>query len=153
MGPDYSNYGVVAVLAVGYILPISQSPVLRILIGLDSHGRVAKTSILAVSIILPVGLLLANHFGWSIERAAGLIAIAVFASSGANVLVHGFLVLGWDPRGYFSNVLASAIRLFTALALSGYAIRVYFDESHYSFLLLQWADVRGAFQALLTRSN
>jgi peptidoglycan/xylan/chitin deacetylase (PgdA/CDA1 family)/O-antigen/teichoic acid export membrane protein len=45
MGSDFVNTTIITILAVGYCLPISQSAIIRVLVGLDLHGRAAAISI------------------------------------------------------------------------------------------------------------
>jgi len=47
MGPHYSNGWIPALLAIGFFIPISQAPAMRILVGLNAHGRPGMADFLA----------------------------------------------------------------------------------------------------------
>ncbi|MCX6865803.1 MAG: lipopolysaccharide biosynthesis protein [Verrucomicrobia bacterium] len=47
MGPGYGNDLLMAVLAIGFLIPMAQSPVLHILAGLNAHGRAGAAELIA----------------------------------------------------------------------------------------------------------
>jgi O-antigen/teichoic acid export membrane protein len=56
MGPGYGNDLLMGVLAIGFLIPMAQTPVLDILVGLNAHGRAGAAELIAG--IVSVGLII-----------------------------------------------------------------------------------------------
>lgn len=90
MGPRYPNNEVMLILAVGFVLPVSQSVVLRVLIGINEHGRIAIISLGVVLACLAVGATIIHFFvGWSLEAVALLTAVPFTIANGVLVPIYG----------------------------------------------------------------
>ncbi len=122
MGPDYANWLVCAVLSAGALLSTSQHALLRIMIGLDGHGIIAKKAIFRAAAVLGVGITSLYVFGWTLPRAAMLIATTSTLSLGLTVIIEGvrYMNLGAD---YLPRVLWPAVRLLTAIGGALAALR------------------------------
>lgn len=70
MGHDYADIHVIAILAFGSLLSISQAPTLRVLMGMNLHGKVAIITFVISVLMLVVGILLMNSYGWTLIGAA-----------------------------------------------------------------------------------
>lgn len=82
MGQRYESGKVLAILAIGCFLPISQQSVLSILTGLNLHGRVGLVSSAATIGTFAVGALLLTAFEWTLERTAFLIGLSFTMGTG-----------------------------------------------------------------------
>lgn len=85
MGEKYVHGIVLAILAIGYFLPVSQNSVMRILMGLNLHGRIALINLSVTLAVFVAGLLIISSIGWSIELVAIHIAISLTAGNGLIV--------------------------------------------------------------------
>ena len=85
MGADYANPLLILVLAIGYVIPMSQRPVLHILIGLNQHGKLMVNGVLTSIIILVAVLSYVTYTGWSLIGAA--VAAVLPLSFGYSLLV------------------------------------------------------------------
>ena len=85
MGDGYSHGELIAILAVGYFLPISQSPAMRILVGLNAHGRAAVWSLAVAMLVYLCGVYYVEVVGWTLINAALLVSVSLTASQGIAV--------------------------------------------------------------------
>ena len=86
MGPDYINKTLVWLFALSTVMTMSQSSLLRTIIGLDRHAQAAKIS-LAVTLLLVATFLTAGYV-WQIQSVEYFgAAIAV-----SNVVVYGIYI-------------------------------------------------------------
>ncbi len=127
MGPSYANWQISAILAGAAILPLSQAAMMRILIGMDMHGRVAKNAALATISLLVIGLLITQFTGWSLPIAAALSAIPAGTSVGLTVLYFAFKKLDLTSTEYFKNVLQDGLVLLIVSCACMFAFRYYTD--------------------------
>ena len=77
MGPRYAVGGVIAVLALSYVLQLAQRPAVSILIGLNLHGPLAVASLVTAVLGGGLGVLNAWVLHWGLIGAALAIAIPV----------------------------------------------------------------------------
>jgi O-antigen/teichoic acid export membrane protein len=70
MGHDYADMYVIAVLAFGSLLSIAQAPTLRVIMGMNLHGKVAIITFVISIVMLVVGILFMNSHGWTLIGAA-----------------------------------------------------------------------------------
>lgn len=71
MGPRYANSVIPIVLAVGFLIPISQRSAIRILVGLNAHGRAGLADFIAALCSVGLTYVGLEFFRW------GLIGVAV----------------------------------------------------------------------------
>lgn len=81
MGSRYVNHELLILLAIGHMIPASQSPVIRVMMGLNLHGRLSVVNMVVQLGSLGLGLLAIHAAGWSLTRAALLTVIPVLISS------------------------------------------------------------------------
>ena len=77
MGPRYEAGRIMAILSVGYFLPISQQTVMTILIGLNAHGRVAALKLALSIVTMGIGVMILGVSGWSLTGASVVMAISM----------------------------------------------------------------------------
>ncbi|QUM85346.1 lipopolysaccharide biosynthesis protein [Moritella sp. 28] len=85
MGSEYALSPLVMILAVGQLLPIGQDSSIRILMGMNQHGRISIFAFIAIFIIFAIGLLFSGVDNWELTTAALLFVVPM------NI-VYGFIV-------------------------------------------------------------
>ena len=85
MGSDYALSNLIMILAMGGILPMSQDTSLRILIGMNRHGRIAICAFISIFFLFGFGLLFSGLNSLELTTAALLYIVPM------NI-VYGFLV-------------------------------------------------------------
>lgn len=123
MGPGYADWQITSVLAAGFMLKVAQGPLLRILVGLNLHGAVAKAGSFFVLLTLGLGLLAMRHIGWSVQNAAMFVAIALGLVPGLVTSVYGVRYLNIGVVEYWNKVLRKNVLLMLLLAAALYACR------------------------------
>lgn len=88
MGDNYAHWNVIAFLALGYFLPISQDPVIRTLMGINAHGKVAFQSLFAGIVSFSILAVIGFQIGWSLDVAAAVVAISLSITSGIVIPVY-----------------------------------------------------------------
>ncbi len=116
MGADYAEWGLIAILAMGYFLPISQSPVMKILVGLNAHGRAAFWVLGVTAVTYIPAALYIESVGWSLTAAAWLVSIPMTASLGIAVPLYACFRLNisigrFVREVFFAPVLCCAVYL------------------------------------------
>ncbi|MFT6925939.1 MAG: O-antigen/teichoic acid export membrane protein [Psychromonas sp.] len=107
MGSDYALWGLMMVLALGQLLPMGQDTSIRILMGMNQHGRISIWAFILTFVIFAIGLLFSGFKDWELTTAALLFVIPM------NI-VYGFIVPIYTCRelklSWFSYVRSSFIR-------------------------------------------
>ncbi|MCP4941238.1 MAG: hypothetical protein GY924_04565, partial [Planctomycetaceae bacterium] len=129
MGPGYADWAVIATLAVGSMLPLSQSAAINTLIGMDEHGKIAKWSIVVSTVSVAVGFVIISFTGWSLVGAALLNVGPMFVGIGAVALVVGCRVLDISAPEYFKRVLRDPIILMVSSGAILYLVRLVGPQS------------------------
>lgn len=124
MGPEYVYWGTTAILSVGFFLTISQQPLTRIMVGLNEHGKIAKTSIIVSTVAFGVGLVWISLTQWTLWAAAALIAAPIGIGMGLAVLFHGIRHLSIGVLTYFGVVLKRPLTLLVILLAVLLSVRV-----------------------------
>lgn len=129
MGSDYINWPVIAILAAGSVMPISQSATLNILAGMDEHGRVAKINLVVAFTVAVAGLLVISNIGWSLAAAAFLMILPSSTSLGFVALVIGCRELKISPSQYLREVLRDPLVILAISGLGLLIVRFYGPQS------------------------
>lgn len=69
MGPDYANSLIPAVLAIGYLAALAQTPIMMILVGLNAHGRAGIANFVAALCSAGLVFLALGPFGLGLAGA------------------------------------------------------------------------------------
>lgn len=122
MGPGYIEGLVLAIVALGYFLPMSQSSVMRVLIGMNLHGKVGLLSVGVTLICLCAGYVVIDRTEWSLPKAAILISLPLMIANGVLVPILACRRVGVRLVNYFTHAflppLALGIAFGFCLALS-----------------------------------
>ncbi|MFT7304756.1 MAG: peptidoglycan/xylan/chitin deacetylase (PgdA/CDA1 family)/O-antigen [Candidatus Azotimanducaceae bacterium] len=134
MGADYVNTTLIAILGLGYLLPMSQSPMVNVLIGIDQHGRAALISTVAtVTVYLTV---LVVVFAADIPmKHVLLIAVPLTLVQGVALPIYACLQIGLPLKHYFTQVFVRTTTLNLVIATPLIAGLYYFDLSLLDSLL------------------
>lgn len=103
MGTQYANGALLAILAAGYMLPVSQNSVINILTGLNMHGRVGLINLILVSALFGLGIIIINFTGWSLSASALLIAVPLTIGNGIFIPVCACSKLGIPITKYIRH--------------------------------------------------
>ncbi|WP_298941171.1 MATE family efflux transporter [uncultured Psychromonas sp.] len=85
MGPEYALWPLMMILACGQLLPMGQDTSIRILMGLNQHGRISIVAFIAIFVFFGIGLYFSGLGDWELTTAALLFVIPM------NI-VYGFIV-------------------------------------------------------------
>lgn len=85
MGNDYALWPLMMILALGQLLPMAQDTSIRILMGLNQHGKISIFAFIAVFVIFVISLLFLGVNNWELTTAALLFVVPM------NI-VYGFIV-------------------------------------------------------------
>lgn len=125
MGPDYAYWSISAILAGGTLMYSSQSALLRILIGMNLHGRIAKYSAIYTIVLVVIGLSIPSLYGWNLTVAAALMSLPAGLAIGGTILFYGLKALKIGLREYFRLVFMDGFLLLTSICAALWALRTF----------------------------
>ncbi len=116
MGDDYINHMVIILLALGTFLPYSQASVVRILIGMNMHGRLGLISFAAIILVAVPGYFYISETGWTLVKAANLFVFSEVIGAGLVLPVYACRLLKiplskYLKRAFMAPVLAGCVFL------------------------------------------
>lgn len=123
MGPGYADLALIQILALGSVLPLTQTSLITIMVGMNRHGPIARYSLIVTAVSATVGFAIAAQFEWSLTIAALLITIPNNLGLGLSALIIGCRVLNISPSQYFRSVLRQPLLLFLVGGSSLIAVR------------------------------
>ena len=134
MGSQYAHNGVLTILAIGYFLPTSQSSVMRILIGINLHGRIGLISLLVSLTVFALGMIVVNATGWSLVNGALLIAIPLTIGNGIVVPVYACRQFNIPLMEYILYIFYVPFLCSLALGVILFFSRILFPDNMYAML-------------------
>ncbi len=111
MGPDYSAPGLLAVLALGHLVAISQLGPGAILEGMGRHGRPALLEVGSAIAATVVAALGCGLWGWGPIGAAAAASAAIALGSGVMATVYACRVTKLDVREYMKKAVPAPFLL------------------------------------------
>lgn len=102
MGDRYANGNLVMVLAIGYFLPVAQNSVLRVLVGMNAHGRPGLMCLVLGSVVFVSGTIVMMMTEWSLMGIAIVLGLALTVGGGVVVPVQVCRLLE-VPLSYYVN--------------------------------------------------
>lgn len=136
MGPRYENNIVLAILALGYFLPLSQRPSVTILVGMNLHGRVGLINIVLALCGIGIGTYLVGTLGWGLVGAALSIAIPLTLGNGVILSIYACRCLEIRFTEYIRQTYVGLIACSIPYALSLVAVRHFFGDRPLAALVL-----------------
>ncbi len=85
MGEDYVNHQLIIVLAIGTFLPASQQTIVRILIGMNVHGKLGLISFAVTLLVFFLGYLYISDTGWTLVNAGALMVVSEVLGAGVVI--------------------------------------------------------------------
>ncbi len=152
MGPSFVAPGVLAVFALGHLIPMTQRGAYQLLMGLAAHGHAAIALVAAAVLSATLGVVLLGGFGGGLRLAALAVALPATLAYGVAIPTLACRRVGLSAGRYWSRVSRDALRLALIYGLPLVAVRLACPLSGWPRLLLA-AGVGGLFWAavLLTR--
>ena len=108
MGSGYSNDVLMAVLAVGFFVPLAQQPAVTILMGMNRHGTTAAAALAAAATGTLLTWALVARFGFGVVGAAAGVATTLTAS-GIFVTAYACRVLNVRPARLYARTLVEPL--------------------------------------------
>ncbi|MGJ8581481.1 MAG: lipopolysaccharide biosynthesis protein [Psychromonas sp.] len=105
MGPEYAIWPLVMILAVGQVLPMGQDTSIRILMGMNMHGRISIFAFVAIFLLFGLGLLVTGIGQWELTTAALLYVIPMNIVYGIIVPIYACRELKLSFKNYMANSL------------------------------------------------
>jgi O-antigen/teichoic acid export membrane protein len=135
MGPRYEHGLVLAILAIGSCLAISQRPAMTILIGMNLHGRMSFVNLALSAFGLGFSALAVGDWGWGLPGAA--LGLALARCVGRGLLIPAFACrrLGVPLSDYARGVALAPALYVLPFALVLGAIRALLAERPLAALL------------------
>lgn len=117
MGPNYEETLVLTILTLSHLLPVAQQSIVRILVGLNLHGRIALANLLSAACAVVLGFLSLEVFHLGLVGAASSIAIPLVVASGIYVPLYacrraGLGLSHFLVTAYRGPLLAAILYLF-----------------------------------------
>jgi O-antigen/teichoic acid export membrane protein len=138
MGSEYALSTLIMILALGQLLPMGQDTSLRILMGLNQHGRISLVAFVAVFLFFGIGLIFSGVTDWELTTAALLFVIPM------NI-VYGFIVPIYTCRelklSWFNyikkSILKPVIYIIPFLGLVYFSRQAY-DDNNFSLAIIEF---------------
>ena len=131
MGADYAEGTVLTILAIGYLLPISQSSAIRILMGMNLHGKIGIISLATNIGLFCAGVFVVSFLGWDLSKSALLVAVPLTIGSGIIVPLYACRKLGIPVLKYVHNSFSIPLLCNIPFVVSLYAIRTFLTGSNW----------------------
>jgi O-antigen/teichoic acid export membrane protein len=136
MGKKYEQGFVLAVLALGSFIPMTQQSVMTILMGLNLHGRSGILSLSFGLAGLGVGVVMINAVGWSLPGAALLVAVPLALGNGVAIAIYACRRLEINLGEYARDALAAPAACILPFAITLLVARVVFHHHLWLAFLL-----------------
>lgn len=135
MGPNYAEGLVLTILAAGYLLPISQSSVMRILIGMNLHGKIGLISLAVNVCALVLGISIVSYLGWDLLKSAIIVAIPLTIGNGLIIPFYACQKLRISLYDYVSNSFTAPILCNVPYLICILLIRQMFNSSNWNIII------------------
>ena len=122
MGERYVHGPVLAILAIGYFLPISQNSVREILKGMNAHGKIGLFCFCLTGICFLTGYIIFKQTDWTLNSAAILLAVSLGVGLGIPPPVYACIKLKTSLTHYVLHSLLPPMlcnSVFVASLLAG----------------------------------
>jgi O-antigen/teichoic acid export membrane protein/peptidoglycan/xylan/chitin deacetylase (PgdA/CDA1 family) len=106
MGPAYARGDLIAIIAAGFFLLLSQGPAAALLKGLNQHGVAGITSMVAAFLGVLLGIVLVGILQTGLVGAAATIAITLTLGNGLVIPIHACRAIGLPLRVFAARSLA-----------------------------------------------
>lgn len=135
MGPSYAQGLLLAVLAVGHLLPITQEPALNILAGMNLHGRVGVGHFFGALGGIGMGVVTIKYLNWGLLGAAFSLTLPSFIVFGLYVPYRLCKLLDLPVRRYFARALGGPVLCAIPFSVGLMISRIAFADQPLSVLI------------------
>ena len=116
MGDDYVNHALIIIFAIGTFLPASQQTIVRILMGMNMHGRLGLISFGVILLVFVVGYYYISRSEWTLINAAILVVLSETIGAGIVIPIYACKYLNipfyeYLKKAFFAPVLVCCIFL------------------------------------------
>jgi O-antigen/teichoic acid export membrane protein len=129
MGPAYARADLIALLAMGHLMPIGHGPVWNVLTGLDRHGVPAVLSVVSAGISVGLAILTLGPLHWGLPGAAVAVSLPGTIVFGIVIPVYACRQLDLRPAAYFAAAWTRPLLCVVPLALCLTITRLTFEGS------------------------
>lgn len=136
MGHDYALWGLIMTLAAGQLLPMGQDTSLRILMGMNYHGRISIIAFITVFVIFAISILFLGINNWELTTAALLYVLPMNIVYGFVVPIYTCRQLNLSWLNYIYNCLIKPIFYVLPYLLLVFYSRYAFDHNEHIQALL-----------------
>lgn len=133
MGPAYVNHTMIIILALGVLLPASQDSSLRLLMGINQHGKISVYVLIVVLATFLCFYMLFHEQGFSLEVAAFSLVIPLNLAKGILIPIYTCKKLQLSIFSYLYHSIL--IPLLAVTPFAGLVLLARFLYSHNSFNL------------------
>ncbi|MBU0719520.1 MAG: lipopolysaccharide biosynthesis protein [Planctomycetes bacterium] len=109
MGPDYADGLLMAILALGFLVPVAQEPAISIMVGLNAHGWPSLVNLVAAVIAIGLTALALGPLEWGLVGAAAAVTIPLTLANGIYLPICAARRLGMRVRDYVSEAVSGPI--------------------------------------------
>ncbi|MBB1274378.1 lipopolysaccharide biosynthesis protein [Psychromonas sp. SR45-3] len=126
MGPEYVLWPLMIILAIGQLLPMGQDSAIRILMGMNQHGRISIFAFIAIFVLFGVGLIFTGIGRWELTTAALLFVVPMNIVYGLIIPLYTCreLKLSWWSYAY-SGFIQPLIYILPFFALMSWSRNAY----------------------------
>ncbi len=109
MGPDYTAGWVLAILAVGHLLPMIQQPVWNIMAGMNAHGRIGLANLIGAVVAFVLAVLMMGILDLGLIGAAMAVVIPLTIVYGIYIPFRACRQLDIPVESYLLGMLQKPI--------------------------------------------
>jgi O-antigen/teichoic acid export membrane protein len=139
MGEAYARIDIILMLSLGNFLPIAQGPSLRVLMGMNRHGKVAIINLVLTLIMLLVGILLLYIIAWDLVYVALLSSTIFTATLGVITPIYTCRTVGISYLEYLAKSFTVPVMCGVILLAWLFVCRQLGDQS--SFVVISVASL------------
>lgn len=131
MGPDYQNWALIVVLSIGHLFVYGQDACIRVMQGMNAHGRLAIYVLIAMSLTAAITYLCLRPFEWSLISSALLLSIPVTVAYGFLTPIYACLTIKVSIKDYICNAICLPLACNLPFGLLLSASRYFYQQNHY----------------------
>jgi len=141
MGPAYVNHTMTIILALGVLLPASQDSSLRLLMGMNVHGKISIYVLVVVLVTFLCFYAYYHEQGFSLEAAAFSLVVPMNLAKGILIPIYTCKKLNLNIFSYLYNSIL--IPILAVIPFAGLVFLARFLFSHGNFNL-SWISLCSA---------
>ena len=136
MGARYKEGLILAILAVGHLLPMALNPVVSILVGLNLHGKVGWISLCCAVLGIAFGIFSVGYLGWNLVGAALALAVPNTVGNGIVLIWYACRKLEVPIKIFIKHVFVLPVLSNIPYAICLIIIRILFGGKPYLIIVL-----------------